>query len=206
MSNGGWHTIPAAAFADVNGGFHEVITQAADTAQVTRLADANRSDTVGRQVARHDDERDICDGDRQHARIVRAIVQRDADEAERTAREHVQLASACRNAGSGDRVARGPVPRHNERPVPLRSSDVACRWAAPEDRACRAGCLGVRSVTGTNRPVLRILPADPRSRSCGRPVRRPPETPPCPDISRQRAGQPLPGSLTALSTGHGGHR
>ena len=81
-----------AAFADFNTQFHEMITEAANNPYFQRLADANRFYTFNHQVAQRYDENDVTESDAQHAAIVRAIVDRDPDAAERVAREHVQLA------------------------------------------------------------------------------------------------------------------
>jgi DNA-binding GntR family transcriptional regulator len=80
------------AFADFNTQFHQLITEAANNTYFQRLADANRFYTFNHQVAQRYDDQDVVDSDEQHAEILRAIIERDPDAAERTAREHVQLA------------------------------------------------------------------------------------------------------------------
>lgn len=80
------------AFADFNSQFHQMITQAANNPYFQRLADANRFYTFNHQVAQRYGDTDVAESDGQHAQIVRAIVDRDPDAAERVAREHVQLA------------------------------------------------------------------------------------------------------------------
>jgi len=81
-----------AVFADFNTQFHQLITQAANNTYFQRLADANRFYTFNHQVAQRYDEVDVEESEAQHAQIVRAIVERDPDAAEATARAHVQLA------------------------------------------------------------------------------------------------------------------
>jgi DNA-binding GntR family transcriptional regulator len=80
------------AFADFNTQFHQLITEAANNTYFQRLADANRFYTFNHQVAQRYDDQDVMESDEQHAQIVQAIVERDPDAAERTAREHVELA------------------------------------------------------------------------------------------------------------------
>jgi DNA-binding GntR family transcriptional regulator len=81
-----------AAFADFNTRFHQMITEAANNPHFQRLADANRFYTFNQRVATYYEDRDVAESDAQHAMIVKAIVDRDADNAERLARAHVELA------------------------------------------------------------------------------------------------------------------
>jgi len=81
-----------AAFADFNTRFHEMITEAANNTYFQRLADANRFYTFNHAVAQRYDDQDVTESDEQHGQIVRAIMERDPDAAEKSAREHVQLA------------------------------------------------------------------------------------------------------------------
>lgn len=81
-----------AAFADFNSQFHQMITQAANNPYFQRLADANRFYTFNHQVAQRYDDTDVAESDAQHEQIVRAIVDRDPEAAERVAREHIRLA------------------------------------------------------------------------------------------------------------------
>jgi DNA-binding GntR family transcriptional regulator len=86
------HYTRSAAFADFNTQFHQMITQAANNPYFQRLSDANRFYTFNHQVAQRYDDHDVTESDAQHEQIMRAIVNRDPDAAERVAREHVQLA------------------------------------------------------------------------------------------------------------------
>lgn len=76
---------------DFNTRFHEMITKAAGNPYFQRLADANRFYTIDPRATAYDD-RAVAESDAQHALIVKAVVDRDPDAAERVAREHVQFA------------------------------------------------------------------------------------------------------------------
>lgn len=78
-------------FVDFNTRFHELITQAANNAYFQRLADSNRFYSFNNQLAQRYDMRDVDESNAQHREILRAIVGRDPDAAERAARAHVEF-------------------------------------------------------------------------------------------------------------------